>query len=78
MTTSQPKRGMHKDLRQFLRSIEKDGWGWHIRRNGHLRLDGPNGEVVFTGGTPTDNRAIKNLRSDMRRETKKRLETANS
>ena len=63
---------MPKDLRQFLRSIEDEGWNWHFRRSGHLRLDGPNGEVVFTGGTPTDKRAVKNLRSDMRRETRKR------
>lgn len=70
MTTSQSvMRGLPKDLKTFLKTIEGEGWSWYLRRSGHIRLDGPNGEVVFTGGTPADKRTIKNIRQDMRRET---------
>ena len=61
---------MNKDFKQFLKFAEKDGWTWRRRKSGHIRLDGPNGEVVFTGGTPTkDRRQLENLQQDMRLET---------
>lgn len=61
-----------KDVKQFLRRIEQQGWSWYRRKSGHLRLDGPNGEVVFTSVTPGDRKSLRNLQQDMRRETRRK------
>ena len=36
-------------------------------RGGHLKLTLRNGKSVFTGSTPSDQRAIKNLQAQVRR-----------
>lgn len=52
---------------------EYENAGWTIRRTGggHLRWTGPNGEgPVFTASTPSDHRAIQNIKATLRRATR--------
>jgi hypothetical protein len=44
------------------------GWIVAVRRGGHLKLTHPCGALVFTGSTPSDHRARKNLLGQLRRE----------
>jgi hypothetical protein len=38
-----------------------------MTHKGHFRIDAPNGGCCFTSSTPSDVRAIRNLRSELRR-----------
>lgn len=42
--------------------------GWHVvkRKRGHYKITGPRGVLYFTSSTPSDWRAVRNLRSDLR------------
>lgn len=46
-----------------------DSMGWEVStsRGGHLRLEKPGRRVVFTSCSSSDVRAVKNLRSQLRR-----------
>lgn len=67
---------MQKQTKQFLQEVEADGWSWELRRSGHLKLTGPSGEIAFAAATPSDRRALQNIRSDMRRATRQVKESA--
>lgn len=43
------------------------GWRLIVTNGGHLKWAAPNGEVVFSSRTPSDRRAVMNLRADLRR-----------
>jgi predicted RNA binding protein YcfA (HicA-like mRNA interferase family) len=59
---------MRHDLRQLLRAAEARGWRVELtRRGGHVRLTHPDGTIVVTGSTPSDHRALANLKAQMRR-----------
>ena len=47
-----------------------EGLGYRVgrTRNCHLRFRHPNGAQVFAPTTPSDNRAVKNVLSQLRRE----------
>lgn len=65
---------MNKQVKQFLKDIERRGWTWEHRRGGHLRLRGPHGEIVFASNSPSDGRALENIRRDIRRVVRERKE----
>jgi hypothetical protein len=57
-----------KDVKQLIKVAEQQGWT--VTRTGtlHLRWQAPDGRVLFRNGTsPSDRRAVANLRSDLRR-----------
>jgi hypothetical protein len=57
-----------RDLHQFLDRLKQvPGWSVVHTRSGHLQIRGPGGALVHTGSTPSDRRALRNLRSDLRR-----------
>lgn len=57
---------MQKDLRQLLRRVDR--LGWTIQQGGsHLKVIGPNGAFVTVPSTPSDWRAIRNCRAQLRR-----------
>lgn len=44
--------------------------GWSVtlrRRSGHYRIAAPDGRVYFASSTPSDHRAVRNLRAALRR-----------
>jgi hypothetical protein len=55
-----------REVRQLIREIESLGAVVTTRRR-HYRIKCPNGALVFMSATPSDYRAIKNARSDLRR-----------
>jgi predicted RNA binding protein YcfA (HicA-like mRNA interferase family) len=58
---------MRKDLRQVVRQYAKHGFRVSRTKGGHLRFEGPNGELVFGASTPSDYRSLKNLKAQLDR-----------
>jgi predicted RNA binding protein YcfA (HicA-like mRNA interferase family) len=58
---------MKRDLAKFLRRASACGWQVTRTRKSHWRLRHPNGGLVVTGTTPSDFRALANLRAMLRR-----------
>jgi hypothetical protein len=57
-----------KELKEISRAAEKQGWTVKTRKSGHLTFYAPDGiNMVTTGGTPSDHKAIDNLLSYLRR-----------
>jgi hypothetical protein len=52
--------------RDLEKAVEKAGGSITLRPSGHYRIVGPDG-VYFTGSTPGDHRARKNLIADLRK-----------
>lgn len=59
---------IHRDFRPLVRAARAAGWTVDNTARGHLRLTSPTGAVVVTGGTPSDYRAPRHLRSRLRKE----------
>lgn len=57
-----------KGIKELEKVVRPHGWTWEISGSGHIRWRGPNGEQVFTGKTPSDNRAFKNALKDFRNQ----------
>ena len=58
---------MKHDLKQQLRQAEAHGWQVTRTRNGHWRLLHPGGGIVVMSSSPSDHRALRNMRAQMRR-----------
>jgi hypothetical protein len=58
---------LDSDYRKLLKCAERQGFGIRMTHKGHFRIDAPNGGCCFTSSTPSDVRAIRNLRSELRR-----------
>jgi hypothetical protein len=57
---------MLKELRSLLELATQQGWTVEQRNTNHYKLVAPNGKVVFTSSTPSDRRAIENIKRDLR------------
>lgn len=55
------------DRNAVLKAARKQGWTVEKTRNNHLKLTNPEGQVYFTGSTPSDQRGVRNLVSDLRK-----------
>lgn len=59
--------GAKKELKEIVKAADKQGWRVRTRKSGHLTFYAPDGiNMVTTGGTPSDHRAIDNLVSKLR------------
>jgi predicted RNA binding protein YcfA (HicA-like mRNA interferase family) len=58
---------MKHDLKQQLRQAEAHGWRVQPTRGGHWRLLHPDGGIIVMSSTPSDCRALRNMRAQMRR-----------
>lgn len=56
----------NKQHLQFIEQVRKLGHEVNLTNGGHYRIETPQGPV-FTGASPSDHRAWKKLRSDLRR-----------
>jgi hypothetical protein len=65
---------MRKDLRQLVRQYAKHGFRVNRTKGGHLRFEGPNGELVFGASTPSDCRSLKNLKAQLDRVIRAQME----
>ena len=59
---------MTKELKTLIAEYEAKGWQVTETNHNHLRWSGPNGEMTFSGTTLSDWRAMKNIKSRLRRE----------
>lgn len=60
-------RSTHKDVRTLLRLAQQCGCTVARTRSGHWRVSRPGCPSVTVSNTPSDSRALKNARADMRR-----------
>ena len=58
---------MRHDLERLLRQASACGWQISRTRKSHWLLRHPSGAVVVTGSSPSDGRALANLRAMLRR-----------
>ena len=59
----------NRDFARFTQELVESGrWSAQVgRRSRHIRLRHESGAIYFTGSTPSDRRALLNLRSDIRK-----------
>jgi hypothetical protein len=51
---------IHKEYRPIAAQAVAAGWTISFTKNNHLRWTSPSGKVVFSGGSPSDRRALYN------------------
>lgn len=60
-------RGGNRDFRDLAQLALAQGWEINKTNGGHLRWKAPAGALIFSASTPSDRRAVANLRSQLRR-----------
>ena len=55
----------NRELGDLIADAEGQGWEVERRANGHLKWVSPRGEVVFTSASPSDPRAVSNIKRDL-------------
>lgn len=58
---------MNKEAKKLLALAVRQGFIIEVRRNNHLKVTSPSGRFFFASSTPSDRRAVLNLRADLRR-----------
>ncbi len=58
---------MNSNARKFVRSLQREGWSWEYNGSGHIKLTSPEGMKLTMAATPSDQRALKNVRAQVRR-----------
>jgi predicted RNA binding protein YcfA (HicA-like mRNA interferase family) len=62
---------MKHAVKEVLRQAAAQGWQVQPTRSGHVRLVHPAGTVVVTSSTPSDCRALANLKAQLRRAARR-------
>ena len=57
----------NKDFKQFKKQLSAAGADFQIRNSGKGVIILPDGRKYFCPATPSDHRAIRNIRADLRR-----------
>lgn len=57
---------MASELKMLIKSAEKQHWKIVVSNGGHLKWVSPTGKVVFTSLTPSDQRALSNMKRDLK------------
>lgn len=58
---------INREFRELREIAEGQGWVVTIRNNGHLAWTSPSGAKVYTSATPSDHRAVQNIKRDLRK-----------
>jgi predicted RNA binding protein YcfA (HicA-like mRNA interferase family) len=58
---------MADSTKKIMRELSIDGWSAEMTSGGHIVFRHPNAGPVFTGASPSDQRVVQQLRSQMRR-----------
>jgi predicted RNA binding protein YcfA (HicA-like mRNA interferase family) len=58
---------MHKLVKELVKAARQQGWRVEIRGGGHVSYYSPEGTVVFGPLTPSDYRALRNCKAELRR-----------
>ena len=54
-----------RELGALIALATQQGYIVTVRNNGHLKWTAPNGYVYFSARTPSDHRALKNIRASL-------------
>jgi hypothetical protein len=57
----------NKEIKALVRLAQERGWSVTDTRNGHLKFQSPDGDIVFGPSTPSDWRSVKNMKAHLRR-----------
>jgi hypothetical protein len=57
---------MASELNSLKKLAEAQEWKIVVSNGGHLKWMSPTGKVVFTSITPSDHRALSNIRRDLK------------
>lgn len=55
-----------KELKSLFKQVEEQGGQVLRARNNHYKVICSNGNIVFISSTPSDNRALENIKRDLR------------
>lgn len=58
--------GLPKEVNQLVKQAKAQGWFITRTKTTHLKWMSPTGKFFFSSGTPSDSRAIKNLKRDLK------------
>lgn len=58
---------INKELGVLIKQAMKQGWNVNPTNKGHYKWVSPSGGFFFTASTPSDRRAFKNIKRDLRR-----------
>lgn len=58
--------GTPKDLRVLMEAAQSQGWNISKTNGGHFKWVSPLGRFFFSAQTPSDYRALKNIKRDLR------------
>lgn len=56
-----------RDVQALIKQAESQGWVVEPTRKGHYKWFSPLGRFFFSASTPSDNRALKNIKQDLKR-----------
>jgi predicted RNA binding protein YcfA (HicA-like mRNA interferase family) len=59
---------MHKDYKQLVRAYRRKGWSVRRTKGSHLCWRGPAGQLIYSGTTPGDQRALAHLVARLKRD----------
>ena len=59
-------RGASKDMRKLIKELKPEGWTAELTRGDHIALVHPRYGKVFCSQTPSDRRALQNIRQEIR------------
>jgi hypothetical protein len=57
---------MASEINSLIKVAEAQEWKVVVSNGGHLKWLSPTGKVVFTSITPSDHRALSNIRSNLK------------
>lgn len=66
MNTAELRR-LKRDIRPLAITAFEQGWTVVKTNGGHLKWTSPTGMAIFSASTPSDARAVRNIRSLLRR-----------
>lgn len=55
-----------KELTALIKEAKGQGWRVEFTKSCHLRWSSPTGGFFFSSSTPSDHRAVQNIRRDLR------------
>jgi predicted RNA binding protein YcfA (HicA-like mRNA interferase family) len=55
-----------KDVEQLIHVAQDQGWHVTKTKGSHWKWTSPQGAIVFSGQTPSDLRALKNIKRELR------------